>query len=292
MKNLLIILFISLGFSLSAQFNEDNYSLELIKIKYRANYRTAIQLTEGISNILSEDYNLVRRSNIQLSIIINTGKSNLIEGMDIQVVGKPEIKFSIKDNVTKNKNSYVYSKDLKVRTNKSLGEKLVNSFLNDDNAKKEFIAFVEEFVKKQFDSKCEKHFANIEKLANKKDYRNAIRQTMILIPSSCKAKAITLKDQLFKDQADYYCEKKIQKAKIMVNSGIFFQMKRAIKILLSIPPDAPCATEAFGLSKQIGEKMKELNKTSKNIDTYIQLFNENKDDWRSFYIKSIMYDNK
>jgi len=288
MKHLLLILFTFVGFSLFGQFNDEKYSIDLLKIKYRDNYRTGRKLTEGLSNILSEDYNLIRNSNIRLAAVINTGKSHLIEGMDIQVIGKPELKFKIKDIVTKNEKSYIYSKDLKAGTSKLLGDALVNSFLNDDKAKDKFRLFIKDFIDLQFASGCEKQFEKIEKLVSKNDFRNAIRQTIFLMPSSCKNEAETMQKELFKKQAIYYCEKKIQKAEIMINSGVSFQLKRAVNILLSISPEAPCASEALELSKRIGEKMSEVNQNSVSIKKYSDLYNGNRNSWKSFYIESLM----
>ncbi len=291
MKKLFIFIF-ALFCSLAtySQMDASLHTLEITKIKHKNNYVAAKQLITLLGNTLGQSYNIKSHSSIVIKPKINTGKAHLIEGMDIKAAGKPELKFTIRDKTRKIDTSYVYVKELSAATPTKLGEKLVQTFSEDAQAKAELLEVINAFFAINYADGCAAHFEKVATLREKKEYHKAlvILANMVAV-SSCSEKAVQMQDEIIADIDQEACDNKMHKATILVNSNSAYEMKQAIRILLTISPTAPCAQEALNLSKQIGEKMKGKDKIMAKVNQYQQFYTQQGNDkWRAYYMNKVM----
>lgn len=277
-----------MAFVVKGQFDESLHTLKINQLKSKSDYRTKNDFNSFLKDFLKTDYNLAARSIIVIKPVLKGGSTHLIEGMEAKVVGKPKLEIHIFDKISERDSAFVYSKDMSAMTDEDPNRKFINLFVEDKTAQIAFKQFLKAFVKEAFQNECATKFDAVAKMREKKNYRKAmILLANIAAESSCKAKAIQMQEDMLKEQAAKNCDKKIHQATLIVNSELVFQYKKALKILLSIPPDAPCASEALALSKKMGENMKDNPKAAADLTRYEQSFS-NKNDWRTFYLERLL----
>ena len=287
MRFLILIAFSFLIQTANAQFAFEKYTIKLLPVKFKEDYRTGNQLNRNLNEIVKESFNISWNSSITIKPVINTGKVHLIEGMDVKSSGKAQLEFYIKDINTKEAVSYTYAKQVSGRTTKDVAKALVDAFENDVEKQAELIVVVSEFITDNFNKHCERYREQIVKFNQENKYDKALALLLNYDQSNCDNEATSILSQTLEEQAAYNCREKIQKASVMINSGVNFQINRAIPILLSIAPNAPCADEAIALSKQVGEKMTDSNKYRLELSKY-QSFSDDYDSWKLYYLTKLM----
>ena len=286
MRNIITLVLVFLFFnSTMAQFNDANYTIKLLSAKYRQNYAATRDLDNYLRENLSSTFNIGKHSNIQLKPVVNIGKAHLIEGMDIKAAGSPQLEFIVQELSTKQKDTFIYSKELTAKNKAQMGSQLISLFIKDAKAMGDLEQFIIDFINQSLSDGCVKQFEKIDLLSKEQKYKDAIRLVTNLVPSPCSAKAKIIQKELIKQYSESECESKIHNAQIMVNTGILFQMKRAIPILLSISPQAPCASEAIALAKKIGDKMS--NKPSDSVDI-IRYQSGDSELWQKLFLLNLM----
>ncbi len=285
----IILLAISFSLPVFGQFDESLHTLKIANVKHKNNYVAAKQLSGVLSSLLGDSYNIKRKSSLVIQAAIDLGKSHLIEGMDVKAVGKPELRIRIIDKTVKRDTTFVFAKELSASTPAMLGQKLVETFDNDQQAQADFNALIKDFLTKNYADGCMDHFAKVAALRDKKEYRKAlIILANMVSASSCAQKAIQEQEAIIAAMDEESCANKMQKAKILVNSSSVYEMRRAIRILLSISPSAPCADEALALSKEIGKKMEGKKNVVTELNEYQQFFLGGNEQWRAYYIDRVL----
>jgi len=287
MKYITTLLLTLILTSASAQFQSQGYVLKVKPVKYKDNYKAARSLNTIVREVLESDYQFSNTSSIELKPVINTGKAHLIEGMDVKTSGKPELEFHLIDKNTKDKDVFVYSEQLTARTTGDLADALVESFGANADKQSELVTFVKAFVDKVFTEHCQEYKENIQSLNAAKKYDESIKLLLNYTKSNCDPSAAGLLSKTLTEQSNDVCDTKMQKASVMVNSGVNFQMKRAIPILLSISPDAVCAGEAIQLAKVIGDKLGKTSTVAVELSQY-QNFGNNRSGWETYYLQQLM----
>ncbi len=287
MRFIIFFLFCSISSPLISQFDSDSYAIKVLPAKSKDSYKATRSLNTIIRESFSENFVITHRSSFQIKPTINIGKAHLIEGMDIKATGEPQIEFHVTDKKTKEKDVFIFKQKVNASDNAKLTEALVDAFTLDIDAQQKLNDFINAFIDKVFKENCDKYIEAVEKLNAENDFHKSLEILINLNKSNCSPKAKTLMSKTLKAQSDYSCSEKIQKASVMINSGVTFQMKRAIPILLSISPNAPCANEAIELSKQIGSKVDKTSKISIELSKY-QSSQRNYSDWEKYYLYQLM----
>ncbi len=268
-----------------AQFSSSNYTIRLTRAKFKQNYAASQKFNTDLNENLSNSFNIGHHSNIIIKPVINTGKAHLIEGMDIKATGNPQLEFIIQEKYSNKDDIFIYKKQITTKNISSMGDQLVALFINDAKAHDDLTQFINNFINLSFNEGCIKQFEKIDNLVQEQKYEDAIRLVSNLIPSPCKSKAKSIQSELIKKYSETICKSKIQQASIMVNSGVSFQMKRAIPLLLSISPTAPCAKEAIELANKIGSKMDNTQQISADIKRYQSSTNA---EWQKLFLMNLI----
>lgn len=289
MKKILVTSFVLLmAFVVRGQFDESLHTIKITQLKSKSDYRARNDFNKFLKDFLKTDYNVAARSTIVVKPMLKKGGTHLIEGMEAKVVGKTKLEIHIIDKISKKDSVFVYSKATSAMTDENPDKNFINSFLDDETAQMAFKLVLKAFVKESFQNNCAAKFDAVAKMKEKKNHRKTMALLAnIAAENSCRAKAIQMQEDILKEQAVINCDKKIHEATLIVNSKLVFQYKKALKILLSISPDAPCAEEALALSKTMGENMKDNPKAAADLTRYEQSFS-NKNDWRTFYLERLL----
>ena len=105
--------------------------------------------------------------------------------------------------------------------------------------------------------------------------------------SECKSAKKSLAEKITEIQAKEFCDAQIQKIKIMSNSTVPRQLDIAMRELLMIPPNAPCADEAISISKQIGEHLTQRSEKTKKLLIKFENIQRNNqwEEWFEYYLQ-------
>ncbi len=288
MKSFWLIISLFLCIQSNGQLNLNNYSIKLKSFHSKDNYRATRNLNNYLNEQFQENYNIVYHSNITISSKAKLDNLRLIEGMDVKHVGKPKLEFRIQEKNTKKDTTLTYEYQIEGNNRSVVVEKLVESFIEDSDAIKEVIAISNAFITQCYIDHCSSIEAHIKSLLENNQSKQSLKQLVNFKASKCSPNSDKLYEEVLNKIAQKSCDQKLQEAKIMINSGVMFQMKRAIPILTSIPPNAPCANDAIELSKEIG---KQLETTSKHY-VELQNYQQNKlSKWEKNYLYKILSEN-
>ncbi|MBK8826995.1 MAG: hypothetical protein IPO26_09865 [Saprospiraceae bacterium] len=152
-----------------------------------------------------------------------------IEGMETKKVGKAVVSFKIKNEAS--------DLDSLVKSEYSISGKndteTDNEILDNLNKDQQLLKRINEIVSYYYNigmSDCTKNLVKVEALETDQKYREALLMLLKIENSftSCKPSFQVKKAKLTKDYEKNVCDKLLYDAKIYINSGVEYQMNKAV----------------------------------------------------------------
>ncbi|MBK9581466.1 MAG: hypothetical protein IPO48_06015 [Saprospiraceae bacterium] len=276
---LIIIVFVISGFSgISAQtkkivsVDSDRQKIGSVSIQ---------RILESLNNS-TKDFDYITNSNSSIITIqpsVRKTGMKTIEGMETKKVGKAVVSFKIKNEAS--------DLDSLVKSEYSISGKndteTDNEILDNLNKDQQLLKRINEIVSYYYNigmSDCTKNLVKVEALETDQKYREALLMLLKIENSftSCKPSFQTKKAKLTKDYEKNVCDKLLYDAKIYINSGVEYQMNKAVGLLLQIPPSAECRNEAIKLAEELSTKMNLTKANSEKLVQYQKIIIQNNND--------------
>ena len=276
---LIIIVFVISGFSgISAQtkkivsVDSDRQKIGSVSIQ---------RILESLNNS-TKDFDYITNSNSSIITIqpsVRKTGMKTIEGMEKKKVGKAVVSFKIKNEAS--------DLDSPVKSEYSISGKndteTDNEILDNLNKDQQLLKRINEIVSYYYNigmSDCTKNLVKVEALETDQKYREALLMLLKIENSftSCKPSFQVKKAKLTKDYEKNVCDKLLYDAKIYINSGVEYQMNKAVGLLLQIPPSAECRNEAIKLAEELSTKMNLTKANSEKLVQYQKIIIQNNND--------------
>lgn len=276
---LIIIVFVISGFSgISAQtkkivsVDSDRQKIGSVSIQ---------RILESLNNS-TKDFDYITNSNSSIITIqpsVRKTGMKTIEGMETKKVGKAVVSFKIKNEAS--------DLDSLVKSEYSISGKndteTDNEILDNLNKDQQLLKRINEIVSYYYNigmSDCTKNLVKVEALETDQKYREALLMLLKIENSftSCKPSFQAKKAKLTKDYEKNVCDKLLYDAKIYINSGVEYQMNKAVGLLLQIPPSAECRNEAIKLAEELSTKMNLTKANSEKLVQYQKIIIQNNND--------------
>jgi hypothetical protein len=149
---------------------------------------------------------------------------------------------------------------IKSSSKEQLANLLVETYINEKSNLVILHKMVAGFYEKEFNKKCKIGVEKIKQATENQDFTKALQLCAFYNATTCKKETVELKTKILSEYGKQVCDNDMQKIRILANSGVEYQMVKAIDMLYKIPPKSPCADEAVKLSKTIGKYL--LKKSS------------------------------
>lgn len=276
---LIIIVFVISGFiGISAQtkkivsVDSDRQKIGSVSIQ---------RILESLNNS-TKDFDYITNSNSSIITIqpsVRKTGMKTIEGMETKKVGKAVVSFKIKNEAS--------DLDSLVKSEYSISGKndteTDNEILDNLNKDQQLLKRINEIVSYYYNigmSDCTKNLVKVEALETDQKYREALLMLLKIENSftSCKPSFQVKKAKLTKDYEKNVCDKLLYDAKIYINSGVEYQMNKAVGLLLQIPPSAECRNEAIKLAEELSTKMNLTKANSEKLVQYQKIIIQNNND--------------
>jgi hypothetical protein len=276
---LIIFVFVISGFSgISAQtkkivsVDSDRQKIGSVSIQ---------RILESLNNS-TKDFDYITNSNSSIITIqpsVRKTGMKTIEGMETKKVGKAVVSFKIKNEAS--------DLDSLVKSEYSISGKndteTDNEILDNLNKDQQLLKSINEIVSYYYNigmSDCTKNLVKVEALETDQKYREALLMLLKIENSftSCKPSFQAKKAKLTKDYEKNVCDKLLYDAKIYINSGVEYQMNKAVGLLLQIPPSAECRNEAIKLAEELSTKMNLTKANSEKLVQYQKIIIQNNND--------------
>ncbi len=276
---LIIFVFVISGFSgISAQtkkivsVDSDRQKIGSVSIQ---------RILESLNNS-TKDFDYITNSNSSIITIqpsVRKTGMKTIEGMETKKVGKAVVSFKIKNEAS--------DLDSLVKSEYSISGKndteTDNEILDNLNKDQQLLKRINEIVSYYYNigmSDCTKNLVKVEALETDQKYREALLMLLKIENSftSCKPSFQAKKAKLTKDYEKNVCDKLLYDAKIYINSGVEYQMNKAVGLLLQIPPSAECRNEAIKLAEELSTKMNLTKANSEKLVQYQKIIIQNNND--------------
>lgn len=199
-----------------------------------------------------------------------------IEGMDTKKVGKSVLSLKLKNLITLRDTILKLNVEVAGKNENELDGDVVRQLMKDQKLLSSINNILSEYCN-EVSNKISNHVGIIRENEVVKDIHVAMQQTYKLEATLGKTNPEVQKLKLeLKGKYDkQVCEKSLYDAKILINSGVEYQMNRAVNLLLQIPPSAACRAEALKLSDELFSKMKTSNINKEKLEKYKKLMQQN-----------------
>lgn len=199
-----------------------------------------------------------------------------IEGMDTKKVGKSVLSLKLKNLITLRDTILKLNVEVAGKNENELDGEVVRQLMKDQKLLSSINNILSEYCN-EVSNKISNHVGIIRENEVVKDIHVAMQQTYKLEATLGKPNPEVQKLKLeLKGKYDkQVCEKSLYDAKILINSGVEYQMNRAVNLLLQIPPSAACRAEALKLSDELFSKMKTSNINKEKLEKYKKLMQQN-----------------
>ncbi|MBK9253918.1 MAG: hypothetical protein IPM42_00370 [Saprospiraceae bacterium] len=199
-----------------------------------------------------------------------------IEGMDTKKVGISILSLKIRNVITMRDTILKFSIEVAGKNENELDGEVIRQFIKDQKMISSISTLLNEYFG-EFMSNIPNLITKIREIEILKDIQQAMQMTYKLEATleSPNPELLALRKELKEKYDKQVCEKSLYEAQILINSGVEYQMNRAVNLLLQIPPSATCKTEALKLSEDLFTKMKITSINREKLNQYKNLMNQN-----------------
>ncbi|NBA85017.1 hypothetical protein GVN16_04560 [Emticicia sp. CRIBPO] len=238
-------------------------------------YYAEIKLDNYIQSELSKEFKLSANSLIGISWKVDLSKVVMLEGINTQLSGGSRIAFRLVNKLDNSDSTFFYTKNIKTSSKNELVELLVNNYIDDKTNLITLNKAISSFFNSRFGKSCDTGIQKVTSELGKENFSGALQILNFYRESPCQAKLSELRTHVLAKYGERVCENDMQKIKILANSGIEYQMVKAVDMLYKIPPKSPCSEEAIKVSKEIGEYMlKKSPGNSEKIKVLIKIYTD------------------
>lgn len=280
MKKIVLLTCISLFYNLSENGGivcQTKKTIPLILENQKIGYSAYNHILQSLNNLVKGYEFVDNDKNYVISVTPSVRKTGMktIEGMESKKVGKGIVSLKIKNDATGLdtliKREYSISGKSENETDTEIFQKLEND--------QQFFKSTSEILDHIFKSSlvdCKKNLVKVDELQSSEKFKEAL---ILLLKiensfSECKSNTQPLKEKITKSYEHTVCEKLLYEAKILINSGVEFQMNKAVGLLLQIPPSAACKDDAIKLSEELSAKMNLSKANSEKLINYQKMINQ------------------
>lgn len=246
-----ILFILCLPFFLGAQANMQVY---VSNAKSDFGRSVGYQLQRAVQEMLEDDYTISAHKNAPLSIspLIKQKGGKMIEAMETVTEESVEVKLAFKNNITKDKGTWIYTFSIRGSGSKKMVSDSLNYHMEEGTWSEEIIAALESFIEASFGEKCASIIEKAEKAHQQEKYQKALRY-LDAIPanSSCYGKAEAMLKAYVAAHQTMLCEKNVHESQLLAATGNY---QSAVRLLQGIGYDAPCKDEVLKIAKEIGEQ--------------------------------------
>jgi hypothetical protein len=141
--------------------------------------------------------------------------------------------------------------------------------INVDNVKlKSLIEKGKQKIIAYYNTNCDILLKTAQSLANRNEYGEAFYQlnSIPTVCESCYKKSLALAEKIFPEYIEFDCNKKLNEAKVIWNTGISREnADKAGELLSQVYPNAKCFPEVKKLAEEIKARIKELDSREWNL---------------------------
>ncbi|MEO1261447.1 MAG: hypothetical protein AAFZ15_21770 [Bacteroidota bacterium] len=289
-RNIFLFLCLTITANLSTAQNYDAAKDNLkVNNPTSENRAVARDLHRALTNGLKKDFNIHSQSIVTLSSEVAVGESKTVEAMETYIYTDVKIEFQLNNSVTEKIAAWDYSgKGKGTDKYKSLSD-AIKKFRSSKEGLKKLKEFISVYINEELKNNCDSFISSAKSAVNEDQLNRALLILNNLNDSlACQDAKKTLVQKITDQQAKNICDHQMQKIKVMVNSKQPQQLDQAVRQLLLIPPNAPCAEEALQVSEEIGKHLSEKqSRTHELLVKYQQVVNENlAEEWFQYFIQS------
>jgi hypothetical protein len=234
-------------------------------------YSSEKKLNDYVYDYLAKQYKINENSFLGISWQLDLSKTTIIEGMNSQLSGSPRIVVRLTNKIDNSDSVFYYTKSFKTTTKVEIVNALIDSYIAEKTNLNTLNTFVSAFYDKNFGKKCDKAVVEIKKKIESQSFTEALHLAAFFQNTSCKKNITDLKAKALEEYGKYVCENEMQRIKVLANSGIEYQMIKAIDLLYRIPPKSSCSNEVIKVSKEIGDYLLKKSANSKEDNDRINI---------------------
>ena len=278
---LLVFMFLSAN---AQEIKSNPFQISFVNSNYSDGIES-VMLSKKLKTNLKKDFKLAYNSPIIVKSIATIEDEKLIEGMETMFLIKVSITINVTNNIKNEEWSWEETFKGKGDAKKNSIKKAIKNFSKKKNGYKDFSNKLNTYLKNEFQNNC----TSILDYANKQFNENNFSKSMMIcaqVPenSQCHDQAKNLKKKAFDSLQKKNCEAILYKATMKKSVKDY---NGAIRYLIRISPDSPCAPKALDLAKEMENSINNDNKVdSKNINLYkIILESENNSEYKQNWLK-------
>lgn len=228
------------------------------------------------------DYSFVQgaksSSVIILTPTIRKSGIKMIEGIETKKTTKASIGISVRNEAIKKDSSFTFTYNITASTDEALDEELFHKIASDADFSDKLTSLLEYFFS---NTSCEEMLKTVSGLEKEDKIKEALTLLLKVENSffNCKGAFDNKKNVLKQKYEQKICEDILYEANILINSGVEFQMNKAVGLLLKIPPTAQCRAEAIKLSEQLSKNKQVMQSNREKLAEYRNILIQNDLDW-------------
>lgn len=287
-KNILffsILFFPAIIFSQSFDLSKNNLRIKTPESK---NAQAAKDLHRTLNNGLKKSFNVHNQSVFTIYSTISINADRKMEGVQVLEVADVTVDFQIDNSITNEIKEWTYKGQGKGETESKAIANAFKLFQSSDSGLKEWGDSIGVYIKDEINSRCLTYIRKAEEAAGTHDVAQALLiLNNIKNDSECSNAKRELEEKITAMHGKEFCEASMKKIKFMASSTTVLQLENVMQELIMVPPNAPCATEALDIAKQINSNLAgRSEKTQMLIKHFETMHLQNRwEGWFEYFLK-------
>jgi|GEM_PF-1092537 len=250
MKKQFVILALCILASVQAVSQKHGVRLQLSDIYDQEKLLSEIQRI-GLTGI-----DPVSENEVQISCDLS--RLHQLEGLTNSFSGNARVLVRLKNTSGKPDTTWSFSCNVKVKNKWEAYEKLSTAFIEDSKGLKNSLMVINRTLDHHYSVNCSSVVAEAEEYFRRKNLKEAYAKAKKTEDSACGKEAKDLVARIENAYSDEFCGEVLPRIKILANSGVAYQMEKAIELLYRYPPKAKCSDEVQKVAQSVGEYISKL----------------------------------
>lgn len=194
----------------------------------------------------------------QVLIKYDLSRVHQLEGLSNSFSGSAKVWVNLKNRSGKPDTTWSFSTNVKGKNKWEAYEKLSIAFIEDSKGLKNSLMTINTVLDKFYSLHCPSVLAEVNTYFEQKNWKEAYAKAKKIETGPCEKDAKALIAKIENAYSEEFCEEILPRIKILANSGIVYQMEKAIELLYRYPPKAKCGDEIQKIAKSVGEYISKL----------------------------------
>ncbi len=216
----------------------------------------------------------------RVHIKYDLSKVHQLEGLSNSFSGTAKVWINLKSSTGKTDTTWNFSANIKAKNKWEVYEKLSAAFIEESQGIKGSIMIINTFLDRYYSLNCSAVLQEANNFFERKNGKEAYVRVKKIESGPCEKDAKALIARIENRYSEEFCEEILPRIKVLANSGIAYQMEKAIELLYRYPPKAKCGDEVQQVAKSVGNYISklpqkqsiEINNILSNGQSYNKIF--------------------